>query len=68
MLSVSGKEINFKMVERKFYEIGCAIVKTMMKEFLEELDKDLAKNRGTKELRHKGKKENTKNTNGRSRY
>ena len=56
MLSVTGKELNFKMVERKFYEIGCEIAKTMMKEFLEGLDEDLAKNRDKKELRHKGKR------------
>lgn len=56
MLSVSGKELNFKMVERKFYEIGCEIAKTMMKEFLEGLDEDLANSRNKKELRHKGKR------------
>lgn len=56
MFSLSGKELNFKMVERKFYEIGCEIAKTIMKEFLEGLDKDLAKNRDKKELRHKGKR------------
>jgi hypothetical protein len=62
MLSVSGKEINFKMVERKFYEIGCEIAKTMMKEYLEGLDKELAKNRDKKELRHKGKRNRTLKT------
>ena len=56
MLSVTGKEINFKIVERKFYEIGCEIAKIMMKEFLEGLDVDLAQNRDKKELRHKGKR------------
>lgn len=56
MLSVSGKELNFKRVERKFYEIGCEIAKIMMKEFLEGLDEELAENRDKKELRHKGKR------------
>lgn len=62
MLSINGKEINFKMVERKFYEIGCEIAKVMMKEFLEELDKELAEDRNKQELRHKGKRKRTLKT------
>ena len=62
MLSVTGKEINFKMVERQFYELGCEIAKSMMKEFIEGIDKKLAQNRDKRKLRHKGKRIRTLKT------
>ena len=59
MNNITRNELNFKNIEREFYEIACEIAKGFMKNFLEELDEELAKNRNKKELRHKGKRQKT---------
>ena len=53
------KDLTFKDIERKFYELGCEIAKNMMQQFLEHADEELAKNRNKSQLRHKGKKTTT---------
>lgn len=59
MKSVTFEGITFKEIERKFFEIGCEISRTLLQELLEELDKELAKSRDKRELRHKGSKSTT---------
>lgn len=62
MTILNLKEITFKALERKFFEIGCEIAKELMEEFLEDLDRQLAESRNKKELRHGGKKQTTLKT------
>jgi hypothetical protein len=59
MKSVTFKGITFKDIERKFFEIGCEISRTLLQELLEEVDKELAKSRNKAELRHKGSRSTT---------
>jgi len=54
MNSLKDEKVTFKELERSFFEIGCEVAKMLLQEFLEKLDKELAKNRNKAELRHKG--------------
>jgi hypothetical protein len=54
MNSLQQGEITFKEIEREFFSMGCDIALTLMEEFLESVDKELAETRNTSEYRHKG--------------
>ena len=56
---LTGNKVTFKEIERSFFEIGCEVAKTLMREFLHALDKDLCEGRNKAELRHKGAKQTT---------
>jgi hypothetical protein len=56
---LTGNKVTFKEIERSFFEIGCEVAKTLMREFLQALDKDLCEGRNKAELRHKGAKQTT---------
>lgn len=59
MKSVTFEGVTFKEIERKFFEIGCEISKTLLQELLEKADQELAKSRDKAELRHKGSRRRT---------
>lgn len=59
MNSVMLEEITFKEIERSFFEIGCEVAKMLMKQFLENIDQELAEHRDKSELRHKGNRTRT---------
>jgi hypothetical protein len=46
--------ITFKQLERIFFEMGCEVSRTLMQQFMEKADKELAESRNKAELRHKG--------------
>jgi hypothetical protein len=54
MNSLHGVELTFKEIERTFFEIGCEVARTLMQQFMETTDNELAKSRNKSELRHKG--------------
>lgn len=56
MSSLTQREITFKQIERIFFEIGCEVARTLMQQFLEKVDRELAEIRNKAELRHKGLK------------
>ena len=62
MTILDSKELTFKDLERKFFEIGCEIARDLLQGFLEQTDKQLAEARNKKELRHGGKKTTTLKT------
>ncbi len=45
---------NFKSFEKKVFDCGCKIAADVMKEYLQELDRELMKSRDKSILRHKG--------------
>lgn len=53
------KELNFKSLEQKFYQIGCKISCDAMKELLQKLDLKLQKERDKSVYRHKGHRKTT---------
>jgi len=59
MKSVTFEGLTFKDIERKIFEIGCEISKTLLQELLEKVDQELAKGRDKAELRHKGSRSTT---------
>jgi len=54
--------ITFKQVERIFFEMGCEVAVSLMQQFLETVDKELAESRNKAELRHKGSRTTTLKT------
>ena len=56
MSSLTQREITFKQIERIFFEIGCEVARTLMQQFLEKVDRELAEIRNKAKLRHKGLK------------
>jgi len=54
--SLTQAEVTFKQIERIFFEIGCEVARTLMQQFLERVDRELAESRNKAELRHKGLK------------
>lgn len=53
------KEVQFYELERKVYNLVCQLGCTMLKNILENQDKQLMENRDKKEYRHKGYRTNT---------
>lgn len=62
MNSLTVERITFKEIERIFFEIGCEISRMLLQEFLEKVDRELAKDRNKSEFRHKGTKTTTLKT------
>ena len=56
MNSLTQEKVTFKQIERIFFEIGCEVARTLMQQFLEKVDRELAEIRNKAELRHKGLK------------
>jgi hypothetical protein len=54
--SLTQEKVTFKQIERIFFEIGCEVARTLMQQFLEKVDRELAEIRNKSELRHKGLK------------
>lgn len=56
MKSITFEGLTFKELERKFYEIGCEISKTLLQELLERFDLELSMKRDRAELRQQQSK------------
>jgi hypothetical protein len=54
MNSLAAKTKTFKEIERKFFEIGCEVARTLMEQYLLKADEILEKTRDKARLRHKG--------------
>ncbi len=59
MNSLTAEAVTFKRIERKFFEIGCEVAKDLMRQFLEDTDKELEDSRNKATLRHKGSRTTT---------
>jgi hypothetical protein len=59
MNSLSTKTIEFKGIERIFFEIGCEVARTLMEQYLLKADKILERTRDKAKLRHKGSRTTT---------
>ena len=56
---LSSTGITFKQVEKIFFEMGCEVAVSLMQQFLEMADEDLAESRNKAELRNKGSRTTT---------
>ena len=59
MNSLTVETVTFKRIERKFFEIGCEVARTLMEQFLEDADQELKDGRDKAALRHKGSRTTT---------
>lgn len=59
---ISINDLEFNTLERKVFEIGCEYARKLMKSILMYIDEEIAKQRDTKEYRHKGKRKTTLKT------